>query len=252
MYDNIVVSTANSPYFSSLLTLINGVHTFGLNCVDQIFVYDLGLDQSEITILNRLKNVTILNYHEDLKERHPKFLEPKSHVYKLFCLEDSAKYGKNIFWLDAGTTPIKEMCHIYDIINQDEIFLVVDVHLTKRYTHTDCVKIMSATEEELNDRILSSGILGFKSDGKYRQMIKESFDYSMIPGCVDGDQEDHRHDQSVLSILATRYNCPKQDIETYGYWTDINRNYKTAMENNVVIFVHRRGYENKQNLIYEN
>jgi hypothetical protein len=74
----------------------------------------------------------------------------------------------------------------------------------------------------------------------------------MIPGCVDGDQEDHRHDQSVLSILATRYNCPKQDIEIYGYWTDLHRTYQKAMEQSVVIFVHRRGYENKQNLIYEN
>jgi hypothetical protein len=52
--------------------------------------------------------------------------------------------------------------------------------------------------------------------------------------------------------LATRYNCPKQDIEIYGYWTDLHRTYQKAMEQGVVIFVHRRGYENKQNLIYEN
>ena len=252
MYKNILITTANSPYFSSLLTLINGVHSFGLNCVEQIFVYDLGLHKSEITTLQQLKNVTILEYPKNLTEIHPRFLEPKSHVYKLFCLENSIDLGENIFWLDAGATPIKDMCEIYETIIKDEIFLVVDTHLTKTYTHTNCVNIMSATNDELNDKILSSGIIGFKSNGKYRQMIKDAFNFSMIPGCVDGDQEDHRHDQSVLSILATRYNCPKQDIDIYGYWTDLHRTYQKAMEQGVVIFVHRRGYENKQNLIYEN
>ena len=251
-YKNIVVTTANSPYYISLLTLINGIHLYGDDCVEQIYVYDLGLDSDEIQTLNRLKNVTIINYPKEIIEGHSKFLEPKSHVYKLFCLEDSVKYGENIFWLDAGATPINQMCGIFDKIESDDIFLVVDVHLTKTYTHSDCVRIMSATDEELNDKILSSGIIGFKTNGKYKKMIKDSFNYSMIEGCVDGDQENHRHDQSVLSILATRYKCPKQDIEIYGYWTDINRTYQKAMEQGPIIFVHRRGYENTKNLTYEN
>ncbi len=250
-YKNIIVTTANSPYYSSLLTLINGVHLFGGSCVEHIYVYDLGLDSSEIKTLNRLKNVTVINYPQEIIDSHSKFLEPKSHVYKLFCLEDSSKYGENVFWLDAGATPINQMCEIFDKIESDDIFLVVDVHLTKTYTHSDCVRIMSATDEELNDNILSSGIIGFKTSGKYRKMIKESFDYSIIEGCVNGDQENHRHDQSVLSILATRYNCPKQDIEIYGYWTDINRTYQKALEQGTVIFVHRGGYENRNNIIYE-
>ena len=251
-YKNIVVTTANSPYFDSLLTLINGIHSFGMECVDRIFVYDLGLDESEIQTLTRLKRVEVLKYPSNMTDIHPNFLEPKSHVYKLYCLENSKTLGKNVFWLDAGATPIRSMCHIFDKIDSEEIFLVVDTHLTKTYTHSNCVSIMGATDDELNDKILSSGIIGFKSNGKYQQMIKDAFDYSMIVGCVDGDQENHRHDQSVLSILATRYNCPKQDIELYGYWTDINRTYQKAMEHGTVIFVHRKGYENRNNLIYEN
>lgn len=252
MYKNIIVTTANSPYYRSLLTLINGIHTFGKNCVDKIFVYDLGLDNEEINVLKKLKNVEVINYPDYLINIHPKFLEPKSYVYKVFCLENSKTLGENVFWLDAGTTPINEMCHIFDIIESEHIFLVVDTHLIKNYTHSECIKIMSASDFELNDKMLSAAVVGFKSNGKYNQMIKEAFDFSMIKGCVDGNQENHRHDQSVLSILATRYNCPKQDIDVYGYWTDINRTYQTAMERGAIIFVHRRGYDNIQNLIYEN
>jgi hypothetical protein len=152
-YKNIVVTTANSPYYMSLLTLINGIHLFGGDCVDQIYVYDLGLDVNEIKTLNRLKNVNIVDYPKELIQDHPKFLHPKSHVYKLFCLEDSVKYGENVFWLDAGTTPINKMCGIFEKIESDDIFLVVDSHLTKTYTHSDCVRIMSASDEELNENL---------------------------------------------------------------------------------------------------
>jgi hypothetical protein len=252
VYKNIVVTTANSIYYNSLLTLISGIHLFGENCVNQIYVYNLGLDDSEVQSLNRLENVTVVEYSKNLNEKHLKFLDPKSYVYKSYCLENSAEYGENVFWLDAGTTPINEMCGIFDIIQSDEVFLVVDVHKIGEYTHSDCIKIMSATNEELNEKILSSGICGFKTNGKYRQMIRELFDYSMIPGCCDGDQENHRHDQSVLSILATRYKCPKQDIDIYGYWTDFNRNLQTAINNNAVIFVHRRGHHDISGLKYKN
>lgn len=252
MYKNVLITTSNSLYYESLLTLINGVHVYGLECVDKIFVFDLGLDKSEVETINKLKLVEVLKYPNECKNMHPKFFEPKSHVYKIFCLEYASSLGQNVFWLDAGATPINNMCKIYKLIEDDEIFMVVDVHLTGDYTHSDCKRIMKATEIELNDRILSSGIFGYKSNGKYRKLISESFEFSKIEGCIDGDQENHRHDQSILSIMATRYNCPKQDIDVYGYWTDINRNLQTAIQNNAIIFVHRRGYTNKKNLIYEN
>ena len=144
------------------------------------------------------------------------------------------------------------MCQMFEIIQNDEVFMVGDVHLTKTYTHSDCVRIMSATDDELNDTILSSGIIGYKNNGKYSKLFLDAYKYSLIDGCVNGDQENHRHDQSVLSILATRYNCPKQDIDVYGYWTDINRNLQTALEKKSIIFVHRKGYDNVNDIIYEN
>ena len=41
-------------------------------------------------------------------------------------------------------------------------------------------------------------------------------------------------------------------IDMFGYWTDVNRNLQKAIELNSVIFAHRRGYDNKNNLQYEN
>ena len=55
MYTNIVITGANSPYFESLLTLINSIHKDSFELVDMIVVYDFGLDQTEINRLKSLK-----------------------------------------------------------------------------------------------------------------------------------------------------------------------------------------------------
>ena len=252
MYNNILVTATNSPYYESLLTLISGVHKFSVDIVDKIFVYNLGLDESEIKNLNRLKNVEVLEFPENSSELHPKFMEPKSYVYKIYCMYQSSKLGKNVLWLDSGASPLKSIDVIYQKIDEDEIFLVGDIHTNRNYTHQDCRNCTSATENELDGKQLWAGLVGYKSNGKYQHIFDESYKLSLIPGCLDGNQENHRHDQSILSILTHRYNCPRQDIDIFGYWTDWNRNLNLALELGSVIFAHRRGHNDKINLIYEN
>lgn len=252
MYNNIIVTATNSPYFESLLTLINGVHEYSINIIDRIFVYNLGLTPDEVRILNLLKKVEVLEFPHNSSELHPKFLEPKSYIYKIFCMYNSSKLGNNVLWLDSGACPLKSIEDIYQKIDEDDIFLVGDIHKNRNYTHSNCKLIMSASEDELDGNQIWAGLVGYKSNGRYHHIFDKAYEFALIPGCVDGNQENHRHDQSVLSILTHRFNCPRQNIDIYGYWTDWNRNLESAKSIGSVIFAHRRGYNNKNNLIYEN
>ncbi len=110
---------------------------------------------------------------------------------------------------------------------------------------------MKATKSELDDNQLWAGLIGYKSNGNYFKFIKNAYEYAMIPGCLDGNQENHRHDQSILSILASRYNINKHDIDIYGYWTDNNRNLQKAIELDSVVFAHRRGHDDQSHIIYK-
>jgi len=253
MYKNILITGANSPYYESLLTLISTIHETSFDVVDQIIVYDFGLDTSEIDRLKSLQKVQV----KEIDKNFPIYntissIKTKCHFLKMFTLFDAKSIGENVLWLDSGACVLSNLQEIYNKIDEDHIFLVGDIHLNKNYTHDLCRSIMNATESELDDKQLWSGLVGFKSNGKHINIINEGWEYSSVEGCIDGYVQDHRHDQSVLSILSSRYNMPTHDIDRYGYWTDVNRNLEKAREINSVIFAHRRGYDNKNYLIYEN
>jgi len=248
MLNNIIVTAANNIYYDTLCTLISSVHKHSYNFIDSIVVYDIGLDSNQKDMLSKISKVTIKTF--DLKLPFADYLNPKGHAYKCFCLYNEKQYARNILWLDAGVMLLQNVEEIFNIIDKEDIFLVGDVHLNKNYTKKKCIEIMKATESEINDVQLSSGILGYKSKGKYQKLIDEAFNYSTIAECVLGDEENHRHDQSIYSILASRFKCKKYDIDRYGYWTNSVRNLNTALYNNAVIFVHRRGHHDIKDIIY--
>ena len=173
MYNNIVITGANSPYFESLLTLINSIHKDSFDLVDMTIVYDFGLDYREIERLKTLKKVIVI----DTKKDFPIYetistVKTKCHFLKMFTLYDAMSLSKNVLWLDAGSCALKSLKPIFDTIESEDIFLVGDIHLNRNYTHNKCSEIMNTTEKELNDKQLWSGLVGFKSDGKYSNIIK--------------------------------------------------------------------------------
>ena len=252
MYNNIVITGANSDYFDSLLTLISSIHKDSLYLVDTIVVYDFGLDQIELDILKTLKNVLVLDTNKDF----PVFetlssKKTKCHFLKMYALYHAMTLAKNVLWLDAGVCALRSLKPIFDIIDSDDIFIVGDVHINITFTHSQCIEIMNVTEKELRDYHISSGIFGFKSDGKYKKFINDGWEYAQIENCIDSiGIDNHRHDQSILSILTSRYNCKTQDIDIFGYWTNATRDIQKANELGSVIFVHRRGYCNNKYLKY--
>ena len=244
-----VVTAATSNYYESLVTLIASVHRHSYDLVDEIVVYDLGLEYNQIEELKGYSKTKYVTFPTICGEYFEGYLHPKSYAYKLYCVAKPDTDLTNILWLDAGVMALQSLEEIFKIIKREHIFLVGDQHLNRDYTSKKCQKILNATVSELNDTQLSAGILGYRRQGRYNRLIEEAFEFSKIPDCVPREENNHRHDQSVYSILASRYNCKKYDIDRFGYWTDINRNLESAINNDAVIFVHRRGHFDRTGLI---
>ena len=257
MYKNIIITGANSPYYEGLLTLINSIQKHSYDIIDCIIVYDFGLCETEINRLNSLDKVLVIDIRNEVKNNHSVYntfssVKTLCHFLKMYSLIHSMSLSENICWIDSGSMTLNSVSLIFDTIQNDDIFVVGDIHLNRNYTHKKCIEIMSASESELDDVQLSSGLFGFKSNGKYKQLILDAWNYSEKEGCIDGFEDNHRHDQSVLSILCSRYSVKKHDIDMYGYWTDLNRTYNKAIEIGATIFAGRRSVYNYLELKYKN
>jgi hypothetical protein len=215
---NILITSFNSLFFKASVTLISSLHKTSINTIEKIIIYNLGLRKIEIDFLNTLKKVEVIEYPAMINNFWDGYLDPTTFAWKCFAIWDAKRFGDNILYLDSGALALKDLKIIYEIIDRDEIFLVGDKHINKNWTHEKCFEIMNANESEINDFQLWAGIFGYKLNGKYQQLINDAFEYSKIKECVSGDRKKHRHDQSIYSILASRYKCPRQDILVFGEW----------------------------------
>lgn len=262
----VLVTASNNAYFSRCLTLISSIHSTSFDVVDEILVYNLGLSKRNQKLLSRMKKVQ-LKHFEDIQDKFPQmdiafFYEKlQTCCWKQVCVHDAASQeGDLIFWLDAGAMLLQSAEEIFQKIEHDEIFLVVDQWHNYTWTHQQCIDVMQATQDELYDYQLCAGIHGYKKGGRYQKMMDEALAYTLIKECVDGHKfyhygincagewiKGHRHDQSILSILASRYRCPKQSVFRYGEW----RTLQHCHENDSVIWVHRGEYQDHFGILFE-
>jgi len=261
--NKIIVTACNEPFMDSCLTLIASIHRTSIDEVDAIYVYNLGLSEKSSEKLNKLEKVTVKRF-EDIQEKYPKmkiedfYNEPRQFSYKSIC-RDNIPNGSSAFWIDCGAVLLKSTKEIFDLIEKDDIFIIRDIN-QKNYTwtHPKCIEIMNATKEEVADYQICGGIFGYKKGGKYQKLMNEALEFQYNKECNNGLHsfcygnnivngqliEGHRQDQSIYAILASRYNCPVQDLYKYGEWRSIKHCNKDT-----VIFVHRRRYNNHDGLL---
>ncbi len=262
----ILVTACNEAYFESCLTLIASVHRTSFEEVDEIVVFNLGLPPYCSEVFEALQKVRVQRL-EEVKEHFSNvdleffYRNPHQFGWKQVCIRGaSAQSGDAILWLDAGVMALKNLKEIFEWIEQEDIFLVEDPYqLNVTWTHPSCASIMQATEEELLSHQVCGGIQGFKRSGKHQKMMDQVLEFSLIRGCIEGEKFcdygkgvqgkpilGHRHDQSILSLLAVRNRCPMHDIHRFGEW----RSLAHCMQNGSVLFVHRGFYLDTSGLLW--
>ncbi|WP_146207949.1 hypothetical protein [Azospirillum sp. TSH64] len=230
---NVLVTCCNSAYYESCLLLISTVHSTSDSTIDRILVYNLGLSGEQVDLLNRCHKVQVVEFPAWLSDIYPEFLTPKQYAWKTFVIKDAASYGDNIFYLDSGAMLVRDIKDIYEKIEQNHIFVVGDSHKNRTWTHDLCFRIMGASEEEKNANQICAGIQGYKPNGRFQRYVDEGFLYACIKSAIFGDHKNHRHDQSIYSVLVKRYGIEHEDIDIYGEW-------KGILRPNQAIYVHRR------------
>ena len=247
----VICTACNDRYFEGCLTLIASIHRNLLEIVDEIFVYDLGLNKKNIEHLNKIINVKLIsfkNLHKNLVNEFNLNVKdyiqnPKMFSWKPVVILNSLYYSDYLIYIDSGAVFLENSKKLFEIIEKLDILMVEDYHLNYEWTHPKCSEILDAQPSELNDSQIWAGMQGYKKNGKYIEFLKKVVYFSQIKECVHGKHsfkygpgiKGHRHDQSIFSILSSRYMCPKQNLYKFGEYRDL----KTAINNKSYVYVHR-------------
>lgn len=131
------------------------------------------------------------------------------------------EYGDILFYLDCGdifTGGLYDFLKKYfDNSNIDSLLTYGGQNKQKWYTKRDTFSLMGCDEEKYHEHIqLEAGMICFKKTDNIINIVNEwllyctnpniSTDIKNITGPNFNDFIDHRHDQSILTNLAIKYN----------------------------------------------
>jgi len=145
-------------------------------------------------------------------------------LWKPYIILETLKKIENndiLFYLDCGDIFIPELqtflFSYFENINNNYIFTLGGRNKQKTYTKRDCFILMNCDNEYYYEQIqLEAGILCFRKIKENIELVEEWLRYCMnknILTDIDNITKqnltgfiDHRHDQSILTNLVTKYN----------------------------------------------
>jgi hypothetical protein len=150
-------------------------------------------------------------------------------------------YGDFVLYVDSGNCIINNLDYIFTACDQHEIVLFEnrdgnyqqEVHKNIQWTKRDCFVMMDCDDEKYyNAPQVDASYQVYKKTDKVMEFVEEYKKFcsneniiSDLPNITKSNLQgfiDHRHDQSVLSLLAAKHNIPllPEPSEWGNYLTD--------------------------------
>jgi GR25 family glycosyltransferase involved in LPS biosynthesis len=187
-------------------------------------------------------------------EGFPDFFEPSMYGWKLWILKTmcSEMFLEDdlVIYTDAGTTWISRPTDMLQVAEQNGVCLIRDRNqINRSWCSEDMCSEMTVTEEEKNANQIQAACIGFKAgsqkavkffDEAYQWGSKKSclFGLKWQPDRIDtaqnglivgtGQYNGHRHDQSILSILAIRHQIPQLEGLRFSTGVSLRKAYQRS------------------------
>jgi len=205
-----IVTASSSNHFKSLCQFLKSVPI-----EYNTFVYDIGLTQEEaIEIKNTFPNIKYRIFDFSL---YPSFVNLSSqdagaYAWKPIIVSDVYKETSGVLiWCDAGNiiTDVNQFNILENLININIIYTAVSSRTVEYFTHPTCLQIMKSDSFINNSTLRNAACVGFKCNNSIAERFLnewKSYALNKDASLPDGaNRDNHRHDQSILSILFYRY-----------------------------------------------
>lgn len=217
----ILVTASDKLHFSYLNNLIKNYKT-KKGIFKKLIIYDLGLTSNQIEFLKNLNNVDLRVFpFESYPEHFQKRIE--DHKYKIggfawkpviiqmLCKE----YGKNIIWFDSANLFNKKIIFFKIFLFEYGFASFYSSGTISDWTHKNVISNLNLNNDNriLKSRNLMGGVVGINPNNKKAMLLLSNWlELSMVETNIfpkGSSFENHRHDQSLLSICYYKiYNHP--------------------------------------------
>ncbi len=239
-----IVTAADKNYFYSLLTLLRTViHTCSeLNL--RVDIWDLGMTNNQKKFLSLMirENWQVISVLSLGKEPFSGAFNAaeRNFGWKARVIQYSLRDSEAVLYLDAGVCLTRNPSKIFEIIKNDEFFMIRNNdNINADWISEECKEIMHATKFELQGCQVHGNILGFSNSQKSKSLLETWVKWCSLEKALVSGLKNHRHDQTVLSILVHRLNLKFNQQEIFILES---RHHSLATKKRLFFLAHRREF----------
>lgn len=175
--------------------------------------------QGQIRLANSIKGYETLMF-DDYKQIGSPTHQESPYEFKVHAIEKALEKDPIVLWMDSSMKVVGDLSVIENIIKTDGYFMEEAGHYAGRWTNQHTRNYFNLTEQEAKQgeggiTMFSAGLLGLNSQSPIAMDFFKQWKASALAGCFRGDWQDHRHDMTCASIIATRLGMKYQSGGTY-------------------------------------
>jgi len=241
----VIVTAADKHYFASLISLLESVKR---NSESNIcIVFDLGLSYlqekwmekaipSSVQLFKLPKLSQMFDGWDDVNSNSGCF------AWKPTVLSGLSTEYENFVWADAGVLITRNLDDLLPVIFEDGSFLVRNYeHINRTWTSDECKVLMATSADEMNSPQIMGNFFSFSLENiSGKKLFKDWVEWSQYPKAIKGDRRFHRHDQTILSILAARFGTKITDHQGVATIGRFKKDYNGAIAERLFFVSHRR------------
>ena len=228
-----IVTGSDSFFFNTLKQLLDNL--IGLNFINKIYVYDLGMSVDQITELSKeYKSVVITKFdfssNKEFISKRDTHGTLGAYAWKPNIIWQELKRSKGkVIWLDSANLINKNFIFVLIVLTCKGFFSPMSAKRVKDLTHISTIKTLELPDKFLNKRNLTGGFVGFDwQDDKSRELASLWRDKSNVEELIipkESDKFNHRWDQSLLTVLNYKLN-------SFGYIPKIKKVFGIKVNQN--------------------
>lgn len=211
---NIILTAADAFYFRTFCQFVYSYHKHKEYKNSNLICFDLGFSEEQNGHLTKLqKKVPNLSVRKFDFSKYPEFvrLEHKTYSFKPIIVKEIFEEQKgNLLWLDSATILNGPLVYVWDQINQHGVYAPIGGSGTlKEWTVQATLDYMEVPKEHYSNRNICGCMCGFGYHNRdIRDLVSAWEKFSLIHECIKPEgagRENHRDDQSLLTILLYKY-----------------------------------------------